>query len=234
MADRFLSQILTLRTSLGTEKELETIVKQIAALKDKRTGRPLAAVSRGMTEAEEEQAAMEDGENFSGWSFMLDAAADFEGSISDFIAVVDSAIRAAEEAKEKERQSKEELNAMDAVTLTTAHSSKGRQWPNVFVIQFNDGVWPNLRAINERGPEGEAEERRLTYVAVTRAQQYLSITTAKSRPRDTPSRYIGPLIEGEPMELPAPSPHTEAYNEWVDGGCMYGRAPFVIRAKEVK
>ncbi|HLU69228.1 MAG TPA: 3'-5' exonuclease, partial [Fibrobacteria bacterium] len=67
----------------------------------------------------------------------------------------------------------------DAVTLMTVHSSKGLEFPRVFVTGMEEGLFPLMR---EDDPDAE-EERRLFYVAVTRARQELSLTFARRRRR---------------------------------------------------
>ncbi len=64
------------------------------------------------------------------------------------------------------------------VTLMTLHNAKGLEFPIVFVIGCEDGVFPHSRAIEEGGVE---EERRLAYVAITRAMRDLYLTYAESR-----------------------------------------------------
>ena len=64
----------------------------------------------------------------------------------------------------------------DFVTLMTAHTAKGLEFPVVFVVRFNDGVFPNNRALIEGGFKALEEERRLAYVALTRAEQRLYLT----------------------------------------------------------
>ena len=64
----------------------------------------------------------------------------------------------------------------DYVTLMTVHTAKGLEYPVVFVIRFNQGVFPNQRAMLEAGYLGIEEERRLAYVAMTRAKQKLYLT----------------------------------------------------------
>ena len=64
----------------------------------------------------------------------------------------------------------------DYVTLMTVHTAKGLEYPVIFVIRFNQGVFPNMRAMNEGGYVALEEERRLAYVAMTRAKQKLYLT----------------------------------------------------------
>ena len=64
----------------------------------------------------------------------------------------------------------------DYVTLMTVHTAKGLEYPVVFVVRFNQGVFPNQRAMLEAGYLGIEEERRLAYVAMTRAKQKLYLT----------------------------------------------------------
>ena len=64
----------------------------------------------------------------------------------------------------------------DYVTLMTVHTAKGLEYPVIFVVRFNQGVFPNQRAMLESGYLGMEEERRLAYVAMTRAKQKLYLT----------------------------------------------------------
>ena len=67
----------------------------------------------------------------------------------------------------------------DAVVMMTMHSAKGLEFPHVFLVGFEDGLFPGMRAIGD-GEEME-EERRLCYVAITRAKQTLTISYARQR-----------------------------------------------------
>lgn len=64
----------------------------------------------------------------------------------------------------------------DYVTLMTVHTAKGLEYPVVFVARFNDNVFPNARSLSDTGFLGIEEERRLAYVAFTRAKEKLYIT----------------------------------------------------------
>ncbi len=89
----------------------------------------------------------------------------------------------------------------DAVVMMTMHSSKGLEFPHVFLVGFDDGLFPGMRAIGDHA-EME-EERRLCYVAITRAKQSLTICHAKERmlygrtAAALPSRFIRELPEDE-------------------------------------
>ena len=67
----------------------------------------------------------------------------------------------------------------DAVVMMTMHSAKGLEFPRVFLVGFEDGLFPGMRAIGDK--EEMEEERRLCYVAITRAKQHLTITHARQR-----------------------------------------------------
>jgi DNA helicase-2/ATP-dependent DNA helicase PcrA len=64
----------------------------------------------------------------------------------------------------------------DAVTLTTAHQAKGLEWKVVFAVWLADGMFPHSRTLSDGGDEALEEERRLFYVAVTRAKDELYLT----------------------------------------------------------
>lgn len=67
----------------------------------------------------------------------------------------------------------------DAAVMMTMHSAKGLEFPHVFLVGFEDGLFPGMRAIGDH--EEMEEERRLCYVAITRAKQTLTISHAKQR-----------------------------------------------------
>ena len=67
----------------------------------------------------------------------------------------------------------------DAVVLMTVHSAKGLEFPVVFLAGMEDGVFPGAQNLGE--PQEMSEERRLAYVAITRAKEMLYITHAKCR-----------------------------------------------------
>ena len=83
----------------------------------------------------------------------------------------------------------------DYVTLMTVHTAKGLEYPVIFVVRFNQGVFPNMKAITESGYLGIEEERRLAYVAMTRAKTklYLTLTSDYSyviQSNLTPSQFL--------------------------------------------
>ncbi len=84
------------------------------------------------------------------------------------------------------------------VVLMTVHSAKGLEFNNVFIIGAEEGIFPGNQSIYA-GPEEIEEERRLAYVAITRAKKTLAITNCSSRMmfgstnRNKPSRFISEL-----------------------------------------
>ncbi|WP_375759851.1 ATP-dependent helicase [Corallococcus exercitus] len=102
----------------------------------------------------------------------------------------------------------------DALTLTTVHQAKGLEWRTVFVLGLVDGRFPLSQAT--RDPEDEEEERRLFYVAITRAREALWLVYPHtSLPREdgrlllTPSRFLAELPAGPDAvceTLPPPEP----------------------------
>ena len=118
-----------------------------------------------------------------------------------------------------------EVDAMDpraqAVTLMTLHAAKGLEWPVVFLVGCEDGLLPLRLPGSTPTPEEVAEERRLFFVGMTRAQRrlYLSHCAKRTRhgaehqPRPTP--FLDPvdpgLLErlGEVLEKPEPPRHRQ-------------------------
>jgi DNA helicase-2/ATP-dependent DNA helicase PcrA len=82
------------------------------------------------------------------------------------------------------------------VTLMTLHNAKGLEYPIVFIIGCEEGVFPHSRALDEGGLE---EERRLCYVGITRAERDLYVTYARTRAVfgarswGAPSRFVGEI-----------------------------------------
>jgi DNA helicase-2/ATP-dependent DNA helicase PcrA len=68
---------------------------------------------------------------------------------------------------------------VDKVKLMTIHTSKGLEFPYVFLIGFNEGILPSHRSLSEKGIEALEEERRLAYVAITRAEKGLYLTESE-------------------------------------------------------
>lgn len=81
------------------------------------------------------------------------------------------------------------------VNLMTVHASKGLEFPVVFIAGAEEGLMPHARAVEEGGDKAIEEERRLFYVAVTRAQQRLFISSCKTR------RKMNNSLECEPSRF---------------------------------
>ena len=88
----------------------------------------------------------------------------------------------------------------DAVTLLTAHASKGLEFGVVIVVGLEDGVFPDFRSFND--PEQAAGERRLAYVALTRAKDQLFLSHARRRSgRDAPNQFPSRFLRDIPEKL---------------------------------
>ena len=103
-------------------------------------------------------------------------------------------------ANSKSTHPTEKSTPPDAVTLSSVHQAKGLEWKIVFIIWLTDAMFPNLRAAESNGGEGMEEERRLFYVAVTRAMDQLYLTYPRLWPKaytgdawQTPSRFLETL-----------------------------------------
>ena len=89
----------------------------------------------------------------------------------------------------------------EAVTLMTLHSAKGLEFPVVFLVGMEDGIFPSYKSIGEQ--RELEEERRLCYVGLTRAEEYLYLTYAKQRTifGSTSCNKVSRFIEEIPQEL---------------------------------
>ena len=153
----------------GTDRKVSDVV--IAAIDD--TGYSLALRSENTDEAEARLENLEE---------LVNAAVDYDKSdemgLRDFI---DHAALTAD-------TDKYDRNA--GVTLMTVHSAKGLEFPVVFLVGLEDGVFPHSRSLNDE--KEMEEERRLAYVAITRAEKILYVTHSMRR------RVYGEEIAAEP------------------------------------
>ena len=105
----------------------------------------------------------------------------------------------------------------NCVTMMTMHAAKGLEFPQVFVVGMEEGLFPGNRAMGD-GAEME-EERRLCYVAMTRAREKLTLTNARQRTlygRTTPcmpSRFLNEIPEENMEWLSKPQPRSESWEE---------------------
>ena len=117
----------------------------------------------------------------------------------------------------------DELDDDDRVVLMTLHSAKGLEYPAVFVVGMEEGVFPHSRALSE--PTDMEEERRLAYVGITRARERLHLSHAWSRQLfgttnyNPPSRFLD--------EIPAQLVEQAGA---VGGRSNYGRQSYRPRA----
>jgi len=105
----------------------------------------------------------------------------------------------------------------DKVTIMTIHAAKGLEFDTVFLAGWEEGVFPSQRALDEGGLASLEEERRLAYVAITRARRRAIILHAANRriygqwTSSIPSRFVGEL----------PDPHIEAETTMTGGESLW-------------
>ncbi len=155
-----------------TDKKVSDVA--IAAIDD--SGYSLMLRSENSDEAEARLENLEE---------LVNAAADYDrmpdATIRDFI---DHAALTADT---------DALDSSARVTMMTVHSAKGLEFPIVFLVGLEDGIFPHSRSIND--PKELEEERRLAYVAITRAERLLYITHSMRR------RVYGEEIAAEPSQF---------------------------------
>lgn len=129
---------------------------------------------------------------------IVNALAEYQGksrrpSLSEFL---DKLLLGEQDpADDKEKQLKK-----NAVALMTMHSAKGLEFPEVYLVGLEEGILPHHRSLDDN-EAGLAEERRLCYVGVTRAEERLTLSMALTRmkwgkPRPThPSRFLYELSD---------------------------------------
>ena len=158
--------------------KISELIKQIL----QQTGYNAALVSENTDEAESRLQNLDE---------FLTVAIEFEeqnveNSLSDFL----EGITLSSDIDELE-------DTEESVTLMTLHSAKGLEFPVVFMVGMEDGIFPSYKSIGE--DEELEEERRLCYVGITRSKELLYLTCAKQRTifgstsHNMPSRFINEI-----------------------------------------
>lgn len=117
----------------------------------------------------------------------------------------------------------DEKNQDNMISIMTLHGAKGLEFNTVFLPGWEDGLFPNQRALEESGTKGLEEERRLAYVGITRAKQRLYITYAANRrmygqfQSNIPSRFLDEL----PDDNIAKESRVNSFFGYSGGGTSY-------------
>ena len=132
-----------------------------------------------------------------------------------------------------------DIDSMDEsenrVTLMTLHSAKGLEFPKVYLVGMEDGVFPSYMTITSDDPSAVEEERRLAYVGITRAKEDLTITCAKQRMLRGETQYnpVSRFVREVPGELLDNKPQIfkkktdfEEYRETPESRARFQTAPY--------
>jgi DNA helicase II / ATP-dependent DNA helicase PcrA len=189
--DRFTELLADLRTLVesgaATVTVLEAVLDRSGYLAELRDSHDPQDESRVENLAELVGVAQEFGE------------ANPEGTLVDFLEQVSLVADSDEVPDEAVAGSGHHAADDGVVTLMTLHTAKGLEFPVVFLTGMEDGAFPHLRSLGE--PKELAEERRLAYVGITRAQQRLYLTRATLRSAwgqpayNPPSRFLAEIPE---------------------------------------
>lgn len=125
----------------------------------------------------------------------------------------------------------------DAVSMMTVHGAKGLEFPTVFVVGMEENIFPSVMSLDN--PRKIEEERRLFYVAITRAERHCIVTSAENRFRygqmqsDAPSRFLRDIDPSllDTQDIAAPrkrlmpwerEPHHSSYSDdWRTGSSRF-------------
>lgn len=105
-------------------------------------------------------------------------------SLGDFLQQI--ALQSGEENGDESR---------DTVKLMTIHASKGLEFPVVFILGFTEGIFPSAKTLGERKKLGLEEERRLCYVAITRAEKYLFLMESEGSSPNGTRKLVSRFLE---------------------------------------
>jgi DNA helicase-2/ATP-dependent DNA helicase PcrA len=182
---RFMGTMHVLRERLGSNPPLSALLKEVLQ-------------ETGYLEALEAERTIEAQGRIENLDELINVAAEYdvitaaeperEASLADFLQQI-ALLSDADDRSDDE----------GLVTLMTLHNAKGLEYPIVFMIGCEEGVFPHSRALDEGGLE---EERRLCYVGITRAQRDLYLTYARTRnvfgarSFGAPSRFISEIPAG--------------------------------------
>jgi len=121
----------------------------------------------------------------------------------------------------------------DCVTMMTMHSAKGLEFPTVYVVGMEENIFPGIRAVGDE--EEMEEERRLCYVAMTRAKEKLTLTNARQRmlygrtTANLPSRFLEEIPENNADWQGKPEPR-QARGGWDSEDDWGGEGGFAASA----
>ncbi len=132
----------------------------------------------------------------------------------------------------------DEAKPRESVTLMTLHSAKGLEYPLVFLIGMEEGVFPHSRSLFEE--DEMEEERRLAYVGITRAEKQLYVTNAKMRTlygqtnTNPPSRFIAEIPDEciDTLHEEKPTPHWMRTTRDASAPSFSRRARTPVNARE--
>ncbi len=189
--------------SAATKKgmfQLTQLVDKISGMSGSLTDKARAMVNAINYRHELDRVYTDPNERESRWNSVeqvINAIAEYEStsrkkSLTDFLDRLLLGDQEVDDEKEKQLQK-------NAVALMTIHSSKGLEFPEVYLVGMEEEILPHHRSLAD-DEAGVEEERRLCYVAVTRAQERLTLSLSLTRlkwgkPRDTkPSRFLYELI----------------------------------------
>jgi DNA helicase-2/ATP-dependent DNA helicase PcrA len=212
-------------------------IRLIEALRAETAGLPLPEIIEHVLDksglARHYRAEKDGQERLENLDELINAAATFidaEGAIGEGGALVSFLTHASLEAGEHQAG-----EGQEAVQLMTVHSAKGLEFDVVFISGLEQGLFPHENAVLE-GKDGLEEERRLMYVAVTRARQRLYLSCAQTRMLHGQTRYCMPssfldeIPEGLLLKLnkkAAPAPayagHGGGYSAEPAGGLRIGQ-----------
>jgi DNA helicase-2/ATP-dependent DNA helicase PcrA len=115
----------------------------------------------------------------------------------------------------------DDMQSVEKVTLMTVHGAKGLEFELVLLTGMEEDMFP-YRNQEPRGPEEMEEERRLAYVAITRAREHLVVTHARQREifgttrLGTPSRFLGDIPPEALEHLETPAARAAGTGRWID------------------
>ena len=188
----FTNLLLALDHGMFADSGVKRFAKFIQDMREKSVGMRISEIVNRVTADsgyEEYIRALGDEERLDNLAEFKRIANEFEKDFGEDLNLAEFLQQIALQSGEDEDQGK------DAVRLMTIHSSKGLEFPVVFILGFSEGIFPSAKTVEYRKLLGLEEERRLCYVAITRAERHLFLLDSEGPSQGGSKKLLSRFLE---------------------------------------